>query len=116
MVTTTTSMDEFMSKLAHVEKKRLAMSEKEEGEDAPEDARPAKDPRMTLDSIDALYKSYYFEELLGRAKLREEEEQERLKRAREKFLILLSELRKIKADSTWDYFLKKYDKASADYD
>jgi hypothetical protein len=111
IVTPSTSMDEFMSKLDQVEKKKLALNEKEEGEEAgPEDPRLFNAPRMTLDSIDPLYKSYYFEELLGRAKLREEEEQDRLRRARDKFLILLSELRKIKADSTWDYFIKKYDK------
>ena len=55
------------------------------------------------------YRKLFFLELVSRAKQREEEEAERLTRAKDKFAALLRHLRKIDADTTWEAFLSKYD-------
>ncbi len=59
---------------------------------------------------DCSFRLLYFEELLGRAKLKEEEDLERKKRAKEKFSSMLRHLRKLDADTTWEQFVADYER------
>ena len=65
--------------------------------------------KCPINLIEILCRSVYFQELVGRAKLREEEEVERHRRAKDKFASMLRHLRKVTEVTTWDEFVAAYD-------